>query len=74
MDNMVGQMLVQAALCSIVVICSTYCFTTIRYLTQTLSTKPHSGQEPPTLPYTIPGVGSAWALIRAPHRFFDNLG
>ncbi|KAI9164115.1 Cytochrome P450 monooxygenase calL [Paramyrothecium foliicola] len=33
----------------------------------------YRGKEPPTLPYVLPGVGSALSLIRNPHGFFDSI-
>ncbi|ENH66905.1 Cholesterol 7-alpha-monooxygenase [Fusarium oxysporum f. sp. cubense race 1] len=33
----------------------------------------YQGKEPSTLPYVLPGVGSALSLIRNPHGFFNSI-
>lgn len=51
----------------------THCFTTIRYLVQRSYDRRFRGKEPLTLPYVLPGVGSALSLITNPHGFFDSI-
>lgn len=52
---------------------STYCFTTIRYFIQRSYDRRYRGKEPNTLPYILPGVGSALSLIKNPHGFFESI-
>ena len=52
---------------------STYCITTIRYLLQRSCDRRYQGKEPSTLPYGVPGLGSALGLIRNPHGFFKSI-
>ncbi|KPA38475.1 cytochrome p450 7b1, partial [Fusarium langsethiae] len=57
----------------LVLLFSTYCITTIRYSLQRISNRRYQGKEPSTLPYGVPGLGSAFGLIRNPHGFFKSI-
>ncbi|KAH7198438.1 cytochrome P450 [Fusarium flagelliforme] len=57
----------------LVLLFSTYCITTIRYSLQRFSDRRYQGKEPSTLPYGIPGLGSALGLIQNPHGFFKSI-
>lgn len=57
----------------LVFLLSTYCITTIRYLLQRSRDRRYQGKEPSTLPYGVPGLGSALGLIRNPHGFFKSI-
>lgn len=57
----------------VVLLFSTYCITTIRYSLQRLCNRRYQGKEPSTLPYGVPGLGSALGLIRNPHGFFKSI-
>jgi hypothetical protein len=61
------------ALAAFVLLFSTYCITTIRYSLQRFSDRRYQGKEPSTLPYGVPGLGSALGLIRNPHGFFKSI-
>lgn len=71
-DNMLGSLMLLAVF-AVFSILSTHCFTTLRYLIQSFSDRRFKGKEPPTLPYQLPGIGSALDLIRNPHGFFDSI-
>jgi len=57
----------------LVLLFSTYCITTIRYWLQRSCNRRYQGKEPSTLPYGVPGLGSALGLIRNPHGFFKSI-
>ncbi|KAF5001554.1 hypothetical protein FDECE_10902 [Fusarium decemcellulare] len=61
------------ALIGVLLLLATHCFTTFRYSIQRFCDRRHLGKEPLTLPYALPGVGSALSLIRNPHGFFDSV-
>lgn len=65
-------LLVQAAVLILISLLSTHCFTTARYIIQSFTDRRYKGKEPSTLPYQLPGVGSALDLVRNPHGFFDS--
>lgn len=71
-NNPTGRLLLQAAVFLLVLVLSTHCFTTARYLIQSLSDRRYKGKEPTSLPYQLPGVGSALELVRNPHGFFNS--
>lgn len=50
---------------------STHCLTTCRFVYQSLFDRRNQGKEPPTLPYSLPWVGSALQLIQNPHGFCE---
>ncbi|KAM5384726.1 hypothetical protein ACJA88_002573 [Fusarium oxysporum] len=61
------------ALVAVLLLLSTHCITTIRYSIQRFCDRRYQGKEPSTLPYVLPGVGSALSLIRNPHGFFNSI-
>jgi ABC-type Fe3+ transport system permease subunit len=61
------------ALVALFLLLSTHCITTIRYSIQRFYDRRYKGKEPSTLPYVLPGVGSAISLIRNPHGFFKSI-
>ncbi|KAM0222085.1 hypothetical protein ACHAPA_009664 [Fusarium lateritium] len=61
------------ALVALFLLLSTHCITTIRYSMQRFYDRRYKGKEPSTLPYVLPGVGSAISLIRNPHGFFKSI-
>jgi hypothetical protein len=61
------------ALVAVLLLLLTHCITTIRYSVQRFCDRRHKGKEPSTLPYILPGVGSALSLIRNPHGFFNSI-
>ncbi|RKK81088.1 hypothetical protein BFJ69_g4000 [Fusarium oxysporum] len=61
------------ALVAVLLLLSTHCITTIRYSIQRFCDRRYQGKEPSTLPYVLPGVGSAPSLIRNPHGFFNSI-
>lgn len=61
------------ALVAVLLLLSTHCITTIRYSIQRFYDRRYRGKEPSTLPYVLPGVGSALSLIRNPHGFFNSI-
>ena len=71
-NNLTGRLLVQVAIIALVSLLSTHCFTTARYLLQSFTDRRYKGKEPATLPYQLPGVGSALDLVKNPHGFFDS--
>lgn len=52
---------------------ATHCFTTIRFRIHHHYNRRHQGREPATIPYSIPGLGSALSWIQRPHDFFDSI-
>lgn len=64
---------VECILFALVLLLSTHCFTTVRYSVQRFRDRRYRGKEPLTLPYTLPGVGSALNLITNPHGFFKSI-
>ena len=50
----------------------TFVFTSIRFYQQSLR-RDEAGQEPPTLPYAVPWIGSAFDLIWDTHRFLAHV-
>lgn len=60
-------------LATLLLLLLTHCFTTIRYSVQRFRNRRYQGKEPLTLPYILPGVGSALSLITNPHGFFNNI-
>ncbi|SPO01744.1 related to cytochrome P450 7B1 [Cephalotrichum gorgonifer] len=72
-NSAIGTPVVQAAVFILILVLSTHCFTTARYLFQSFSDRRYKGKEPTSLPYQLPGVGSALQLVRNPHGFFDSV-
>jgi hypothetical protein len=61
----------RAAFWVALVLISTHCFTTCRFVIQSLIDRRFQGKEPLTLPYSIPGVGNALQAIRNTHNFYE---
>ena len=62
-----------AVLAVILVLLSTHAFTTLRFrLGRRGNAGRYAGKEPPTLPYSIPWIGSAF-LMRDPHAMYEYL-
>ena len=51
---------------------ATYLFTVCRFYAPRAVHSRCIGKEPPTVPYWIPFVGSAFAMISDPHKFFEE--
>ena len=50
---------------------STRCVTTGRYVYQSLTDRRYQGKEPVTLPYSLPWIGSALQITQNTHKFYD---
>lgn len=73
-DNRMQYCISFALALGIILLLSTFCFTTIRYFIQCHALdRRYKGKEPATLPYWIPFVGSALHMIESPHNFLDQV-
>ncbi|KAM7198353.1 Cytochrome P450 [Rhypophila sp. PSN 637] len=68
-----GIMGLQVAVGVLILLLSTHVLTTFRYLFQSFRNRRYKGKEPSSLPYQLPGVGSALQLVTNPHGFFDSI-
>ncbi|KAK3315645.1 cytochrome P450 [Apodospora peruviana] len=68
-----GRVGLEIVLGVLILLLSTHCFTTCRYLLQSFRNRRYKGKEPSSLPYQLPGIGSAFQLVTNPHRFFDSI-